>query len=113
MEDIRIDELADRFYFSKEYLTKLFLNQYGSAIYEYALLVRMNHELLGGCFQIFQYPSLRRAVRACPILLWRRDNGRGHALSFQQYKAKVEIHVSSAADHRERIAFRTLAISAG
>lgn len=43
MEDIKIDELADRFYFSKEYLTKLFRNQYGSPIYEYVLQVRMNH----------------------------------------------------------------------
>ena len=40
--DIRVEELAERFYFSKEYLTRLFRNQYGCPIYEYVLQVRMN-----------------------------------------------------------------------
>jgi two-component system, response regulator YesN len=41
--DIRVEELAERFYFSKEYLTRLFRNQYGCAIYEYVLQLRMNN----------------------------------------------------------------------
>jgi len=41
--DIRVEELAERFYFSKEYLTRLFRNQYGCPIYEYVLRVRMDN----------------------------------------------------------------------
>ncbi len=41
--DIRVEELAERFFFSKEYLTRLFRNQYGCAIYEYVLQLRMNN----------------------------------------------------------------------
>lgn len=42
-EDIRVEELAEKFFFSKEYLTRLFRNQYGCPIYEYVLQVRMNN----------------------------------------------------------------------
>lgn len=40
--DIRIDELSERFFFSREYLSKLFRNLYGSPIYEYVLQARMD-----------------------------------------------------------------------
>ena len=40
--DICIDELSEKFYFSKEYLSKLFRNQYGCPIYEYVLQARMD-----------------------------------------------------------------------
>jgi len=42
-KDISVEELAERFFFSKEYLTRLFRNQYGCAIYEYVLQLRMNN----------------------------------------------------------------------
>ena len=41
-EDIKMEELADRFFFSKEYLNKLFRNRFGCPIYEYVLQVRMD-----------------------------------------------------------------------
>jgi two-component system, response regulator YesN len=41
--DIRVEELAERFYFSKEYLTRLFRVQYGCPIYAYVLKVRMDN----------------------------------------------------------------------
>lgn len=41
-EDIRVDELAERFFFSREYLSKLFREQYGCPLYEYVLKVRMD-----------------------------------------------------------------------
>jgi YesN/AraC family two-component response regulator len=41
--DIKVEDLAERFFFSKEYLTRLFRNQYGCPIYEYVLQVRMNN----------------------------------------------------------------------
>ena len=41
-QDISIDELSERFFFSKEYLSKLFRNQYGCPIYEYVLQTRMD-----------------------------------------------------------------------
>jgi two-component system, response regulator YesN len=40
--DLRIEDLAEKFYFSKEYLTRLFHNQFGCAIYEYVLKKRMD-----------------------------------------------------------------------
>lgn len=39
--DISIEELSERFHFSREYLSRLFRNQYGSPIYEYVLQARM------------------------------------------------------------------------
>ena len=39
--DIRVAELAERFYFSKEYISKLFRQQYGCPIYDYVLKARM------------------------------------------------------------------------
>lgn len=41
--DIRVEDLAERFYFSKEYLNRLFRSHYGCPIYEYVLQVRMNN----------------------------------------------------------------------
>lgn len=43
MEEIKVEELVERFYFSKEYLSKLFRNQYGCPLYEYVLQLRMGH----------------------------------------------------------------------
>ncbi|MDD3213688.1 MAG: helix-turn-helix domain-containing protein [Eubacteriales bacterium] len=40
--DIHIEELSDQFFFSKEYLSKLFRDQYGCPIYEYVLQARMD-----------------------------------------------------------------------
>ncbi len=42
-EDIRVEALAEKFFFSKEYLNRLFRSQYGCPIYEYVLQVRMNN----------------------------------------------------------------------
>ncbi len=39
--DIKISMFSEKFYFSKEYLSKLFKKQYGIGIYEYALKLRM------------------------------------------------------------------------
>ncbi|NLO85135.1 MAG: helix-turn-helix domain-containing protein [Clostridiales bacterium] len=39
--DISIKELTDKFYFSKEYLSRLFREEYGCPIYEYVLKVRL------------------------------------------------------------------------
>ena len=41
-KDIKIDELAEKFYYSKEYLTRLFNSQFGYSIYQYLLQVRMH-----------------------------------------------------------------------
>ena len=41
-EEISMEILADKFYFSKEYLNKLFHNRFGCPIYEYVLQVRMD-----------------------------------------------------------------------
>jgi YesN/AraC family two-component response regulator len=40
--DLKLEDLAEKFYFSKEYLTRLFHNQFGCAIYEYVLKMRMD-----------------------------------------------------------------------
>ena len=40
--EISMDALADKFFFSKEYLARLFRNQYGCPIYEYVLNLRMD-----------------------------------------------------------------------
>lgn len=40
-KDIRINDLAEKYFFSKEYLTKMFRSQYGCPIYEYVLKKRM------------------------------------------------------------------------
>ena len=41
-EDINMEELSERFFFSKEYLNKLFRNQYHCPLYEYVLKKRMD-----------------------------------------------------------------------
>jgi len=41
-EEISMEKLADRFYFSKEYLNKLFHTRFGCPIYEYVLQIRMD-----------------------------------------------------------------------
>lgn len=40
-EDIRISMFSEKYYFSKEYLSKLFKKKYDCGIYEYALNIRM------------------------------------------------------------------------
>ena len=40
-ENIRISDFSARYFFSKEYLSKLFKTRYGIGIYEYLLKVRM------------------------------------------------------------------------
>ncbi len=40
-QDIKISMFSDRYFFSKEYLSKLFKRKYGYGIYEYALKLRM------------------------------------------------------------------------
>lgn len=42
-DDISMNKLAEQFYFSREYLSRIFRSQYGCAIYEYLLKVRMDH----------------------------------------------------------------------
>ena len=39
--DLCVEDLAEKFYFSKEYLARLFRNRFGCAIYEYVLNKRM------------------------------------------------------------------------
>ncbi len=41
-QDIKISMFSDRYFFSKEYLSKLFKRKYGCGIYEYALKLRMD-----------------------------------------------------------------------
>lgn len=40
-QDIKISMFSDKYFFSKEYLSKLFKRKYGYGIYEYALKLRM------------------------------------------------------------------------
>ncbi|MDD3204980.1 MAG: response regulator [Lachnospiraceae bacterium] len=40
-QDIKISMFSDKYFFSKEYLSKLFKKKYGFGIYEYALSLRM------------------------------------------------------------------------
>jgi two-component system response regulator YesN len=40
-ENIKIGDFAEKYYFSKEYLSKVFKARYGSGVYEYLLKVRM------------------------------------------------------------------------
>lgn len=40
-KDVHLSELADRFHFSKEYISKLFKGKYDAGIYEYVLNLRM------------------------------------------------------------------------
>ena len=40
-KEVHLTELADRFHFSKEYISKLFKGRYGTGIYEYVLNLRM------------------------------------------------------------------------
>ena len=40
--EISMDTLADKYFFSKEYLARLFRSQFGCPIYEYVLNLRMN-----------------------------------------------------------------------
>jgi two-component system response regulator YesN len=40
-ENIKIGDFAEEYYFSKEYLSKVFKARYGSGVYEYLLKVRM------------------------------------------------------------------------
>ncbi|MDD2971795.1 MAG: response regulator [Lachnospiraceae bacterium] len=40
-QDIRISMFSDKYFFSKEYLSKLYKKKYGYGIYEYALKLRM------------------------------------------------------------------------
>lgn len=48
-ESIRVSDFADRYYFSREYLMKLFKQKYGTGIYDYLQSVRLERakELLG------------------------------------------------------------------
>jgi Response regulator containing CheY-like receiver domain and AraC-type DNA-binding domain len=41
-EDITLDSLSEHFYFTKEYLSRLFKREFGCGIYEYVLQVRMD-----------------------------------------------------------------------
>jgi len=42
-DDISMNKLSERFFFSREYLSRIFRMQYDCAIYEYLLKVRMEH----------------------------------------------------------------------
>jgi YesN/AraC family two-component response regulator len=42
MEEVTLDSLSEHFYFTKEYLSRLFKKEFGCGIYEYVLQVRMN-----------------------------------------------------------------------
>ena len=44
-EDISLDRIADMFYFSREYVSRIFRAQYGCAVYEYIQQVRMEQAL--------------------------------------------------------------------
>jgi two-component system, response regulator YesN len=41
-EEVSLDSLSEQFYFTKEYLSRLFKKKFGCGIYEYVLQVRMN-----------------------------------------------------------------------
>jgi two-component system response regulator YesN len=43
--DIRLKDFAEKYYISKEYLSKAFKEEFGYGIYEYALKVRMEHAI--------------------------------------------------------------------
>ena len=59
--NIKISDFADRYYFSKEYLSKLFKQKYGFGIYEYLTNVRMERakELLAATDTKIQDISIR------------------------------------------------------
>jgi two-component system, response regulator YesN len=42
MEEVTLDSLSEHFYFTKEYLSRLFKKEFNCGIYEYVLQVRMN-----------------------------------------------------------------------
>lgn len=44
-EDINLDKIAEKFYFSREYVGRIFRAQYGCAVYEYIQQVRMEQAL--------------------------------------------------------------------
>lgn len=44
-EDINLDKIAEKFYFSREYVGRIFRAQYGFAVYEYIQQVRMDQAL--------------------------------------------------------------------
>lgn len=44
-QDIKISMFSDKYFFSKEYLSRLFKKKYSSGIYEYALTLRMERAL--------------------------------------------------------------------
>lgn len=54
MNDITLDSLSASFYFTKEYLSRLFKKAYGTGIYEYVLEVRMKR-----AEQLLEDPSVQ------------------------------------------------------
>ncbi|MFA6856200.1 MAG: helix-turn-helix domain-containing protein [Treponema sp.] len=54
MEEITLDSLSEHFYFTKEYLSRLFKKEFGCGIYEYVLQVRMNR-----AEQLLEDPSVQ------------------------------------------------------
>ncbi|HAH60471.1 MAG TPA: DNA-binding response regulator [Treponema sp.] len=53
-EEVTLDSLSERFYFTKEYLSRLFKKEFGCGIYEYVLQVRMNRAK-----QLLENPSVQ------------------------------------------------------
>jgi two-component system, response regulator YesN len=54
MEEVTLDSLSEHFYFTKEYLSRLFKKEFGCGIYEYVLQVRMNRAK-----QLLEDPSVQ------------------------------------------------------
>ena len=54
MEEVTLDSLSEHFYFTKEYLSRLFKREFSSGIYEYVLQVRMNRAK-----QLLEDPSIQ------------------------------------------------------
>ena len=53
-ENIKISDFAEKYFFSKEYISKVFKTRYGSGVYEYLLRVRMERAA-----QLLNDPDIR------------------------------------------------------
>lgn len=90
-EKIALDDLAERFYINKYYLTRIFKEQFGSSISSYLLSVRITHakqelrftdnsaEQIGnecGIGDLYYFSRVFKKVEGCTISEYRRMWGR-------------------------------------
>lgn len=89
-ENINLDALAERFYFSREYIERIFRAQHGCAVYEYIQQVRMGHAA-----ELLKNPRL--SLQAIAEYL-------GFASANYFSKAFRRFYHASPSEYRERLA---------